>query len=383
MADSSGLRAEVLRTTHAIAPIEDAWRELAVARGNAFLTPEWARAWLQGDGGLDQDPLIVAVSRQDGPLIGVLPLGLDLARRPKAVRFAGWQYGDQFGIAAAEDDEDAVAAAAMRALDRELGRPTLILHRIDAEAGWPAAARAATSRRMALIEQSPAELRFTRIAGLDWDGYVATRSKKFGQRIARGLERALDRDGVAHEVRQTADPSGLARDLDRFWRLHDLRRPDPGASSVAEAEVRARLAEFARAALERGWLRLRILELDGQPAAGLLCWLIGGRYCVYQSGFDPAWAEREPGMTVMNDAVRAAVGEGADEFDMLLGGESYKQRFVSDTRHVHTVSLAGAASGTRVLISAEATARRRGRQIARRPGIGKAMHAVARRLPGG
>jgi CelD/BcsL family acetyltransferase involved in cellulose biosynthesis len=104
---------------------------------------------------------------------------------------------------------------------------------------------------------------------------------------------------------------------------------------------------------------------------------------VYQSGFDPAWAEREPGMTVMNDAVRAAIGEDAEEFDMLLGGESYKQRFVSDARAVHTVSLVGAVGPTRVLISTEATARRRGRQLARRAGIGRVLHAVARRLPGG
>ncbi len=384
MAEPSGLRAEMLRDLDAFAPVEDAWRELAVTRGNAFLTPEWARAWLGGAGvGLEQDPLVVAVSSEGGELVGVLPLGLDLARRPRAVRFAGWLYGDQYGVAAAPEDEEAVAAAAMGALEEEIDRPTLILHRVDEDAGWPAAAGAAAGRRMALIEQSPAELRYTRIAGLDWDGYVGTRSKKFGQRIARGLERALDRDGITHEVKQTAEPSELDRDLGRFWRLHDLRRPDPGASSVAEAEVRARLAQFARAALGRGWLRLRILELDGEQAAALLCWRIGARYCVYQSGFDPAWAEREPGMTVMNDAVRAAIGEDAEEFDMLLGGESYKERFVSDARSVHTVSLVGAASPTRALISAEAGARRRGRQLARRAGIGRVLHAVARRLPGG
>lgn len=384
MTETPGLLAEVLRTPGAFAPIEEAWRALAVARANAFLTPEWARAWLLGDGAaLDQEPLVVAVSREGGGLAGVLPLGLDLARRPRAVRFAGWLYGDCFGVAAAAEDEDAVAAAAMRALERELGSPTLILHRVDSDATWPAAARAAAGRRMALVEQSPAELRYTRIAGLDWDGYVATRSKKFGQRIARGLERHLDRDGIAHHVRQTADPAQLDRDLAAFWRLHDLRRPDPGESSVAEAETRARLGEFARAALDRGWLRLRILELDGRPAAGVLCWLIGGRYCVYQSGFDPAWADHKPGLASMNDAVRAAVGEGADEFNMLLGDEEYKERFVSDTRHVHTVSLAPAGSPARLLISAEAGARRRGRRLARRPGIGKVMHAVARRLPGG
>ena len=80
-----------------------------------------------------------------------------------------------------------------------------------------------------------------------------------------------------------------------------------------------------------------------RPACGrAFGWRLGPRYGVYQSGFDPVWAEHEPGMMVIKDTVRAAVGEDAEDFDMLLGGESYKWRFAPSRVTVRTPVLVGA-----------------------------------------
>jgi CelD/BcsL family acetyltransferase involved in cellulose biosynthesis len=363
-----------------IAEIEDVWRRLAIQRGNAFLTPEWFRVWLNGDA--EQSALIV-VGRRNGDVVGVMPLVDDRSARPAAVRFAGSRYGDRFGIAAAEEDEEELAATAMPALEAVAGSTMVVLGRVDAESDWPAAMAAAAPRRRVLIEQRRADSPHVTVAGLDWDGYLAQRSKKFRQRIGRGLERALDQQGVAHSVRETGDPAALDSDMATLFQLHDARHEAHDDSSISDPEVRTGLAEFARAALEQGWLRLRILELDGQPAAAYLGWRLGPCYAVYQSGFDPAYAEQGAGMLLLNDTVRSAIGERADDIDLLLGQEPFKWRFAPERRTVRTVTLVRPMQPARILVSAEAGARRYGRRLGRLRGVQRPAKALARLLPGG
>ena len=91
----------------------------------------------------------------------------------------------------------------------------------------------------------------------------------------------------------------------------------------------------------------------------------GSSFAIYQSGFDPAWTEQQPGMLLVAELIREATEEKAEDFDMLLGTESYKWRFVSDAREVRTIAAVGAAHPARLALSAEAATRRLGRGLAR------------------
>ena len=375
------MRAELITSIEGIAPIEDEWRELAVSAGSAFTSPEWVRAW--HDAAPRELLMVAAVRHEDGSLAGVMPMTADGPGRRGTLRFAGAALGDHFGPVAAPDDQGEVAAAAMRAIQAADGAPGMaILHRVDAGAEWPARMAAESRRRLSVIEQSPADLLYIPTAGLDWDGYLATRSQKFRQRVARGLEKALAKE---HEfgVRECADPAELDADLASLLRLHDMRHAE--GSSISPGRDRQFLAEFARMALERGWLRLRLLEIDGEPApvAAFLAWRIGPRYAIYQSGFDPAWASNSVGALLLVQTVRAGIEEGAEEVDMLLGEEAYKQRFAAATRTVHTVTLVPAGAPRRLLAAAEAAARRRARGLANTPYVGAALKRAARLLPTG
>ncbi len=373
------MKAELITEASAIASIEDEWRRLAVGAGSAFVSPEWTRAWLAATP--TDRPLIGAVRRDDDSLAGVMPLVADRAGRGATVRFAGAALGDRFGPAAVPGDEAAVAAATMREIDRAGRSPALtILHRVDSAGEWPSAMAAAARRRSVLIEQSPAELFYIPTAGLDWDGYLATRSQKFRQRVARGLEKSLVKEH-SYTVRDCASATELDADLATLFRLHDLRHSDD--SSIAANRDRGFIADFAHRALEREWLRLRVLEIEGDPVAAFLAWCVGGRYAIYQSGFDPAWARYSVGALLLVHTVRAGIEEGAEEVDMLLGEEAYKQRFAAATREVHTVTVAPARSARRLLSAAEAGARKRARGLADRPVIGAALKRAARLLPTG
>lgn len=376
------MRAELLDGIDGAASVEEDWRRLAVAQGNAFLTPDWYRAWLSG-AGEGQQPMIAVVRRDGGEVAGVMPFAFDGSARPRALRFGGSGFGDRFGVASEPGEEAAVAAAAMPALEESLpGSAMIVLHKIEVGSEWPEAMRSASSRRLAVIEQSTAEQPHVVVSGLDWEGYLAGRSRKFRQRIARGLEKSLDQAGIAYSVRETRSADDLDADMQTLFRLHDARR-EPGASSISAPRVRGFLTGFAADALAQGWLRLRILELDGQPAAAYLGWVVGSRYAVYQSGFDPAWAEQSAGTVLLNDTVRSAIGEQVDEVDFLMGGEPYKWRFAPQPRVVRTIVLVGATSPARALVAGEAFAREHGKRFASRPRAARLMKAIARMLPSG
>ncbi len=371
------MRTALIHDLAGIDAIESQWTELTIARGNAFTSPQWVRAWAEQT---TQQLAIAAVHRDDGSLAGVMPMAVDRPRRG-TVRFAGAALGDRFGPVCMPGDEAEVATAGLAAIVASDLRPAMtILHRIDADSDWSDRVGVAGRRGTTRIVQSPADLLYIPAGETDWEGYLATRSSKFRQRVVRGLEKTLAKE---HEfaVRESNGPSELETDLDTLYRLHDLRHAED--SSIAAGSDREVLRAFAGAASDAGWLRLRLLEVEGTPVAAFLGWHIGGSYGIYQSGFDPEWARYSVGMLLLVTTVRAGFEENAVEVDMLLGEEDYKQRFAAATRQVHTVTLVPSLSRARLLVGAEAAARKRARGLADRPHIGAALKRAARLLPTG
>jgi CelD/BcsL family acetyltransferase involved in cellulose biosynthesis len=371
------MQAELITEPARISEIEHPWRELAEARGNAFVTPEWFRSWWRHRDS-SASALVVAV-RSNGRLVGVMPLALDSSRRPRAIRFAGAAIGDRFHPAATVEAEDAVAQAAVRILEQQgFDRRMLLLEHIDSSRDWWRQMRAASSRRLATVEQQHAKLPYISLKGLDWERYLASRTRNFRSQVRR-RERALRRE---HRVEvRPATQETLAADLSTLFDLHALRWRGRGRSSLEAAGAKAFLNDFAQAAQRRGWLRLRILEVDDAATAAFLGWRIGNTYAYYQSGFDPQWSGMSVGIVQMALTVRSAIEEGAAEFDMLLGSEDYKRRFTNADRSVQTVIFTEARRPTSLLVAGEAMARRYGRPLIERRGLGSVVRSMRRLLP--
>ena len=372
------MKAELITDAARIGDVEDEWRALAESRGNGFLTPEWFRSWWAHRGG-SSSPLISVVRRDDGSVAGVMPLVLDASSRPRAIRFAGATVGDRFHPAAAESDEDAVAAATIAALEAEgMLRYMVLLEHVELDRGWWREMRAAASTQRAATEQQHTELPYIPIDGLDWDGYLAGRSKNFRQQVRR-RERGLRREHTV-ELRR-ASAASLQDDLATLFELHALRWSERGRSSLDSPGTKEIVSDFALAAERRKWLRLLLLEIDGAAVAAFLGWRIGGSYSFFQSGFDPAWSDSSVGLVLMALTVKSAIEEGASEFDMLLGTEAYKRRFTDASRPAATVVLTPAKRPVRVLVAGEATARRLAGDIAQRRGVGRIARSLRGLLP--
>ncbi len=369
--DASKLEPALITDAADIAPFEDEWRRLAEARGNAFVTPDWFRAWWEHRPEATS-PVIATARRGDGSLAGVMPLVLDFARRPRMIRFAGASFGDHFMPVAKEADEAAVAASAMEALSEAgLDRYTLVLNHVEPGRPW----WQSVPGRAAIVQQ-----RFDQpiidLEGLSWEGYLAGRSSSFRKKL-RQRDRKLD-EGF-EVVERVATPQTLDRDLATFFELHDSRWQ--GGSSLDSPGARQLLTGFAAAAQDHGWLRLRLLEVDGRAVAAFYGWRLGGTYTFYQSGYDPSWSELSVGICLLTRTIRSAIEEGASEFDMLLGTEDYKRRFQNASRDVQTVVLPRAMAPARLLVAAEARARHWGGRVARRPAGAATVRTLRRLLP--
>jgi CelD/BcsL family acetyltransferase involved in cellulose biosynthesis len=357
--------------------IEAQWRALAERRSNAFATPEWVRAWWSHSADERFSLRIAALLRGD-ELVGVMPLAIDASRRPRAIRFAGAGLGDRFHPVAEPEDEPAVAAAAMALLQQEdLSRHMLMFENVEPDRPWLGELRRASPRRLAVTEQQSTELPYVPLEGLDWDGYLAQRSRGSRSNLRR-RERVLVRE---HGMTlRSAGEGSLEADLDHFFRLHAMRWAERG-SSLDSPRRQGVLRDFAAAAQRRGWLRLTVMEADGSPVAAMLGWRVGDSYAYYNSGFDPAWSQRSVGTVLITSTIRAAIEEGASEYDFLLGTEDYKGRFAAASREAATVVLTGAMRPSRLLLEGESRLRRHGRRLAELPGLAGVTRRLRRTLP--
>jgi CelD/BcsL family acetyltransferase involved in cellulose biosynthesis len=324
--------------------VREEWTALAERAGNLFASWEWADAWWRVYG---QDrPLHVTACRdENGRLVAVLPLYLSTRRPVRTLRFLGHGPADQLGPVCAPEDRVAVADATKRLLRDELGGWDLLLaERLAPAEGWAGA----LGGRVVHREESPTLL----IAGRSFDEFLASRSKNFREQVRR-RERKLRRE---HEVDlRGTDAERLDADLDTLFRLHEARWDEGESSALSGARERFH-RDFARRALERGWLRLWVLEADGAPRAAWYGFRFARMDWYYQSGRDPDWERQSVGFVLLAHTIRQAFDDGMTEYRLLRGGEEYKGRFASDDPGLETVALPHGLLG-RGAIAAAAAAR--------------------------
>ena len=362
---------ELLTTRDALSSIADEWRALAEEVGNVFVTPEWLVTWLEH--GVERvTPFVVTRRGDDGRLCGVLPLVLVAGRRP-VLRFAGASVGDWFGPVIKTGEEAAFIRGAAAILGRESGSWSMLaLTNVDAEAAWPSQLSDAMPRRT-FVGGTSTGMPYIDLSLTTWDQYLKGRSSKLRAQLGRSM-RVLRRD---HDVtfRRTKSPSDVARDVETLFDLHNRRWNKRGGSGIPPV-THSFHERFAQCALQRDWLRLWFLEIDGTPVAAWYGWRFGGRYAFYLGGFDPVWAQRGTGILLLAHTIQEAFSEGSVTYDFLLGDEEYKMRFAHGRRFVRTSAVVPSFGFLRVVIATEMEIRRLGRVLP--PGV----HARTRRAAG-
>jgi CelD/BcsL family acetyltransferase involved in cellulose biosynthesis len=318
------------------------WSRLAQATQNVFSTWEWAAVWQRHLGA--DSRMIIGVARDPaGAAVAIIPLYLQRTRPVRILRVIGAGPADELGPVAAPGDHAAAVAAMRRHIDGVLRRDGIFLgERLRGDRDWVGELQASPITRAA----SPV----LRINGASFDEFLAGRSRNFRSQVRRHW-RALARD---HRlvVRLCAEPDRLTGDMETLIRLHDARW---GAQSSAfGAQRRGFHLEFARRAMERGWLRLWIMELGGTAVAAWYGLRFAGIETYYQAGRDPRCDSLHVGTVLLAHTIRSACEDGLQEYRFGLGGESYKSRFSEDDLGLKTVAVAHGVRGKAALTAVRA-----------------------------
>ena len=130
--------------------------------------------------------------------------------------------------------------------------------------------------------------------------------------------------GVPDRGRRRRPPTRPPRSRS-FLRLHRLRwAAEGGSAGIPPGPVEAFHREVAPLLAARGWLRLYVLHAGGAAIAAVYGIEVGRRFYYYQSGYDPAWAPRSPGLVLVGRTVEDAYARGLTDYDFLRGSEPYK-----------------------------------------------------------
>ena len=340
--DAAPPRVEVVTDERELHSLRSEWTELLAAseENSFFLTWEWLRTWWKHLGGSRR--LAIRTMREGDRLVGLAPLCALRSSQP-------WRSGPlQFlGTGTVGSDyldvvtrnghrEEAIAALAdsiaaegrvleLTQVPRSRSAGEILRERL-ADRGWGALER--TTNVCPVVD----------LTDHSWDSYLATLSSSHRQNVRRRCRKLHDAFTV--ELRVAENETDLSAAFETLWSLHRRRWRDRGGSdALGGPSVMAFHRELAGLALERGWLRLYVLRLDGRPAAALYGFRYRDRFLYYQSGFDPELRDWSVGLVTMGMVLQRAIEEGVREFDLLHGAERYKFHWAGDVRRIGRLEL--------------------------------------------
>jgi CelD/BcsL family acetyltransferase involved in cellulose biosynthesis len=333
----SSVTVETISDVPHFAALKQEWNELLQSSGSdgLFLTWEWLYTWWKHLAE-DRQLLIIAV-RCEGVLIALAPCCLSSAslahRRLLPVLeflgsgFAGSDYLDVI-VLRGHDEEACQALSSYLAGERMMLRWTQLKRRDCVAAG---VAAALVGNGWSAAETLTNICPFIPLAGKSWDSYLATLGAEHRYNFHRKWKR-LNRDySVSFE--QVRTQAQCRESLDLLIAQHNLRWRDRGGSDAFHTSALVEFhQEFSQIALDRGWLRLYVLRLDGEPAACLYGFLYRQMFYFYQSSLDAAYDKYSAGLVTLGLAIKSAIEEGAEEYDLLHGNEAYKSHWSYDSR---------------------------------------------------
>ena len=368
---SNNLLITIIEDPGRLLHLVDEWTDLLEnsEQDCVFLTPEWLTSWWRCFERDDWTLRVITVRRQS-QLLGIAPLfsrprtfGGLMSHQSTEFLGTGVVGSDYLDLIVRRGEEGMVRVGLTEYLNRE--KPLLTLSHLPARSaeadglvkelelsGWQAKRR--------IIESCP----YITLRGHTWESYLDSLGANHRYNFMRRLKNLQKAGVVEFDAVEKEDQRRDA--LQAFMALHAVAWHERGGSQAMQTTRELAFHEaFSRTALDRGWLRLFLLRVNGRPVGALYGFRRGPRFYFYQSGFDPAWRKHSVGLVTMGLAIKQALAEGVEEYDLLHGTEAYKFRWAKETRDLSRVHLFP-PSWRGWLYRASLEAESQGKQAARR-----------------
>jgi CelD/BcsL family acetyltransferase involved in cellulose biosynthesis len=325
--DAGVLAAELIREPADLDPWLGQWDRLSVELGLPYCGPAWMLGWWQHVAVGTRELRVVVVHEGD-ELVGICPTFAQLGRLGLAeYRMLGAGSSHRIGPFSKPGREADVAEAIARTLADARPRPSsVVLEAADGSSAWPDLLRKAW----------PGPLRPRRYLGHvmatptihldgDFDTWFKGRSGKFRQTM-RGQRRKLEEKGARLGAARTEEEAKRA--IEALFRLHRLRWEQKQGHSDLTPGMETHIREVADN-LGPGRIRLYGIEAEGEWVAVHLQVAAGGEASAWNSGFDPAWMDVQPGQLLLLAGVEGASEAGDRRVDLGGGDQPYKLRFAT------------------------------------------------------
>ena len=334
---AADVRCVVVDSAWAFSALRSEWSSLlrASASASPFLTWEWLHTWWTHLRGSSQ--LRMVAVRAGTELIAVAPFRMTTgtAYLPCLDMLATGDAGSDYLDVIVRRGREAEALLAIEQFVRSQ-RTTIRLTHLGPSAVANDLADRLDARGWTRTTTAGGTCPYIPLAGQTWDSYLATLGSSHRANVRRRI-RALEQKFDVRFERVTGEAQRREA-LDKLVQYHENRFVD-GGSAFSSEPLRAFHDEVTRRALDRGWLRMFVLRLDGAAVAVMYGFLYNGTFYFFQHGFDEQYQQHSIGLVLMALSIRAAIDEGAGEFDKLWGVEPYKFLWARHTRELRNIIL--------------------------------------------
>ena len=342
---SNNLLVNIIEDSGRLSHLVDEWTELLEnsEQDCLFLTPEWLTTWWRCFE-RDEWTLRLMTVRRHSQLLGIAPLfsrprkfGGLVSHQSTEFLGTGVIGSDYLDVIARRGEEHMLRVALTDYFNH--AKPLLTLSHLcsrtaEADATVKELEMSGWQAMRSTVESCP----FITLRGHTWESYLDSLGANHRYNFSRRLKNLHKAGVVEFDMVEKEDQRHDA--LQAFLALHAVAWQERGGSQAMQtARELAFHDSFSRIALERDWLRLFLLRVNGRAVGGLYGFRRGPRFYFYQSGFDPAWRKHSVGLVTMGLAIKHALAEGADEYDLLHGTEAYKFRWAKETRDLSRVHV--------------------------------------------
>lgn len=281
-----------------------------------FALPVWLEVWWQElrNGG----ELYQRAVRQDGKIIGIAPL---LINRENA---------SILGSADVCDYLDFVVAPGMERDFFNVLLDDLSENRIDHLDLGPVRPDSTVLTQLVPIAQKrgyevlcrPEDVSLEMNLPPTWEEYLSSLTGKQRHEVRRKLRRLWEAGRVEYHIEK--DIASVHGAMDIFFKMFTESREDKADFLTPRMESFFR--SLAKKTAELGLLRLCSLQVDGLPAAMLICFDYNDCLYLYNSAYNRGYEALSAGLLSKILCIKASIEQSKRSFDFLKGEEMYKSR---------------------------------------------------------
>jgi hypothetical protein len=159
----------------------------------------------------------------------------------------------------------------------------------------------------------------------DFKQYFASRSSQLRNTVTRA-QRKLERDSTFSLRIQIAENDALPQAIADYETVYSRswKQPEPHPAFIPE---------LCRLAARKGWLRLGIVELAGEPVAAQIWLVVGRKASIFKLAYDERLSKTSVGSVLTTALLRQVIDtDKVVEVDYLTGDDEYKKAWMSHRR---------------------------------------------------